>query len=99
MAARAKDLAALITAENGKPTAEALAEVRYAASFLTWFAGEAVRVGGETIPATRADLLRRLGRFEEAVAEYERALALTQSESEQRFLAGRIAECKARSDG
>jgi RNA polymerase sigma-70 factor (ECF subfamily) len=49
------------------------------------------------LPATRADLLRRLGRFAEAVSEYERALALTQSESERRFLAGRIAECRARS--
>jgi RNA polymerase sigma-70 factor (ECF subfamily) len=51
------------------------------------------------LPATRADLLRRLERFDEAVGEYERALALTQSDSEQRFLAGRIAECKARSRG
>src|SRR5580698_2399112 len=31
--------AALCTRENGKPTAESLAEVRYAASFLAWFAG------------------------------------------------------------
>jgi RNA polymerase sigma-70 factor (ECF subfamily) len=49
------------------------------------------------LPATRADLLRRLGRFDEAASEYERALALTQSETEQAFLAGRIAECRARS--
>ncbi len=48
-------LAALITAEHGKPLAEALAEVRYAASFFEWFAGEAVRVYGETIPASRTD--------------------------------------------
>ena len=46
-------LAAVITAENGKPTSESIAEVRYAASFLEWFAGEAVRMYGETIPATR----------------------------------------------
>jgi succinate-semialdehyde dehydrogenase/glutarate-semialdehyde dehydrogenase len=50
-----RGLAALITAENGKPIAESIAEVRYAASFLAWFAGEAVRMYGETIPATRAD--------------------------------------------
>jgi succinate-semialdehyde dehydrogenase/glutarate-semialdehyde dehydrogenase len=48
-------LAALITAENGKPLADATAEVRYSASFFAWFAGEAVRSYGETIPAGRAD--------------------------------------------
>lgn len=48
-------LAAIITAEGGKPLAEAAAEVRYAASFFAWFAGEAPRIYGETIPATRAD--------------------------------------------
>ncbi|HWO20260.1 MAG TPA: NAD-dependent succinate-semialdehyde dehydrogenase [Kofleriaceae bacterium] len=44
-------LAALCVRENGKPTREALAEVRYAASFLTWFAAEAERIYGETIPS------------------------------------------------
>jgi len=52
---RERELGALITAENGKPLAEAVGEVRYAASFLEWFAGEAVRVYGETLPATRSD--------------------------------------------
>jgi succinate-semialdehyde dehydrogenase/glutarate-semialdehyde dehydrogenase len=47
-------LASLCTAENGKPIAESVAEVRYAASFFAWFAGEAERSYGETIPATRA---------------------------------------------
>jgi len=45
------------------------------------------------LPATRADLLRRLGRFAEARAEYERALALTANRAEQTFLARRIEEC------
>jgi succinate-semialdehyde dehydrogenase/glutarate-semialdehyde dehydrogenase len=45
-------LAALCTAENGKPLAESAAEVRYAASFLEWFAAEGQRAYGETIPAT-----------------------------------------------
>jgi len=45
-------LAELCTRENGKPLKEAVAEVRYAASFLAWFAGEAERGYGETIPAT-----------------------------------------------
>ncbi len=55
MRADERGLGALITAENGKPLAEAIAEVRYAASFFEWFAGEAVRITGELVPATRAD--------------------------------------------
>lgn len=43
---RAGDLARVITLEMGKPLDEALGEVRYAASYLRWFAEEAVRVGG-----------------------------------------------------
>jgi RNA polymerase sigma-70 factor, ECF subfamily len=42
--------------------------------------------------AAKADLLRRLGRFPEAKASYEKALALTQQEPEQRFLKRRLAE-------
>jgi RNA polymerase sigma-70 factor (ECF subfamily) len=40
--------------------------------------------------STRADLCRRLGRIEEAKASYERALSLTQQETERRFLEGRL---------
>ncbi len=46
-----EDLAKLIVAENGKPLKEAEGEVVYAASFLEWFAGEAERTYGVTIPA------------------------------------------------
>jgi RNA polymerase sigma-70 factor (ECF subfamily) len=42
--------------------------------------------------AARADLLRRLGRYDEARAAYERAAALTTNEPERTFLIGRIAE-------
>jgi succinate-semialdehyde dehydrogenase/glutarate-semialdehyde dehydrogenase len=52
MLADEQRLAALCTRENGKPLQEAVAEVRYAASFLTWFAGEAERAYGEVIPAS-----------------------------------------------
>ncbi len=45
------------------------------------------------LPSTRADLLRRLGRFAEARGEYERALVLTANRAEQAYLARRIAEC------
>ncbi|MFO1251508.1 MAG: NAD-dependent succinate-semialdehyde dehydrogenase [Inhella sp.] len=48
----AADLAALMTAEQGKPLAEAKGEVLYAASFLDWYAEEGKRVYGETIPAS-----------------------------------------------
>lgn len=46
------DLGLLMTAEQGKPLAEALGEVDYAASFIQWFAEEARRVYGEVIPAS-----------------------------------------------
>jgi RNA polymerase sigma-70 factor (ECF subfamily) len=50
--------------------------------------------GYHLLPATRADLLRRLGRREEAVTAYERALALAPTESERRYLRRRIAEAR-----
>ena len=46
------DLATLITLENGKPAADANGEVVYAAGFFEWFAEEAPRAYGETIPAS-----------------------------------------------
>ncbi len=49
--AHADDLAQLMTAEQGKPLAEARGEALYAASFVEWFAEEAKRVYGETVPA------------------------------------------------
>ncbi len=48
----ADDLARIMTAEQGKPLAEAKGEVGYAASFIEWFAEEAKRIYGETIPTT-----------------------------------------------
>jgi predicted RNA polymerase sigma factor len=45
------------------------------------------------LPSTRADLLRRLGRFADARAEYERALSLTANRAQQAFIGRRIAEC------
>ena len=50
--AHADDLARIMTAEQGKPLAEARGEVIYGASFIEWFAEEAKRVYGETIPTT-----------------------------------------------
>ncbi len=44
------DLARIMTAEQGKPLAEAKGEVAYGASFVEWFAEEAKRVNGETLP-------------------------------------------------
>ena len=48
----ADDLARIMTAEQGKPLAEAKGEVTYGASFIEWFAEEARRVYGETVPTT-----------------------------------------------
>jgi len=51
----ADDLARIMTAEQGKPLAEARGEVAYGASFLEWFAEEARRIYGETVPTTDAN--------------------------------------------
>lgn len=48
-------LAPLMTAEQGKPLAEARGEIMYAASFIEWFAEEAKRIYGDTIPAAKAN--------------------------------------------
>jgi len=47
-----EDLARIMTLEQGKPLHEARGEIRYAASFIEWFAEEGKRVYGETIPQT-----------------------------------------------
>lgn len=49
------DLALIMTSEQGKPLTESRGEISYAASFVEWFADEARRVYGETIPATQSD--------------------------------------------
>jgi succinate-semialdehyde dehydrogenase/glutarate-semialdehyde dehydrogenase len=55
MVENADDLARLMTAEQGKPLAEAKGEVNYAASFYEWFGEEGRRVYGEVIPSPAAD--------------------------------------------
>ncbi|WP_456389418.1 NAD-dependent succinate-semialdehyde dehydrogenase [Profundibacter sp.] len=55
MVENADDLATILTAEMGKPVAEAHGEIIYGASFIEWFAEEAKRVYGETIPGHQAD--------------------------------------------
>jgi succinate-semialdehyde dehydrogenase/glutarate-semialdehyde dehydrogenase len=55
MIANRDDLARLMTTEQGKPLSEARGEVIYAASFLEWFAEEAKRVYGDTIPGHQTD--------------------------------------------
>jgi succinate-semialdehyde dehydrogenase / glutarate-semialdehyde dehydrogenase len=56
--AAADDLAAILTAEQGKPLPEAKGEILFGAAFIEWYAEEAKRVYGETIPAPAGD--RRL---------------------------------------
>jgi succinate-semialdehyde dehydrogenase/glutarate-semialdehyde dehydrogenase len=55
MVANADDLGAILTAEMGKPLAEAKGEILYGASFIEWFAEEAKRVYGETVPGHQRD--------------------------------------------
>lgn len=51
----ADDLAVILTAEMGKPLAEAKGEILYGASFVEWFGEEAKRIYGDTIPAPQRD--------------------------------------------
>jgi succinate-semialdehyde dehydrogenase/glutarate-semialdehyde dehydrogenase len=55
MMANQDDLGMILTAEMGKPLAEAKGEIAYGASFVEWFAEEAKRVYGETIPGHQRD--------------------------------------------
>ena len=55
MLSQQRELAELMTQEQGKPLKAAMNEVKYAADFLLWFAEEAKRVYGETIPSARSD--------------------------------------------
>ena len=50
-----EDLAQILTAEQGKPLAEARGEIAYGASYIEWFAEEAKRIYGDTIPAPSDD--------------------------------------------
>lgn len=50
-----EDLARILTAEQGKPLAEARAEIAYGASYVEWFAEESKRIYGDVIPAPGAD--------------------------------------------
>ncbi|WP_411196621.1 NAD-dependent succinate-semialdehyde dehydrogenase, partial [Rhizobium sp.] len=55
MVANADELAAILTAEMGKPFPEARGEILYAAAYIEWYAEEAKRIYGETIPAPSQD--------------------------------------------
>ncbi|MCB8838053.1 NAD-dependent succinate-semialdehyde dehydrogenase [Aurantimonas sp. VKM B-3413] len=55
MVEHADDLATILTAEQGKPLAEAKGEILYGASFIEWFAEEAKRLYGETVPGHQRD--------------------------------------------
>jgi len=55
MIAAQEDLAQILTAEQGKPLAEARGEIAYGASYIEWFSEEAKRIYGDTIPAPSGD--------------------------------------------
>ncbi len=50
-----QDLATILTAEQGKPLAEAMGEIAYGANYIEWFAEEAKRIYGDVIPAPGGD--------------------------------------------
>ncbi|WP_417617261.1 NAD-dependent succinate-semialdehyde dehydrogenase [Parasphingorhabdus sp.] len=56
MLAHEQDLAKILTAEMGKPLAEAVGEIRYGASYLEWYAEEAKRIYGDVIPHASGDV-------------------------------------------
>ncbi|WP_425472184.1 RNA polymerase sigma factor [Streptomyces cyaneus] len=58
-------------------------------------ADEGDLAGYHLLPATRADLLRRSGRMDEAAEAYRRALELVENDAERRFLEKRLAECRS----
>ncbi|HTL41015.1 MAG TPA: NAD-dependent succinate-semialdehyde dehydrogenase [Pseudolysinimonas sp.] len=62
---RADELAEILTAEQGKPLAEAKGEVLYGAGFIEWFAEESKRLYGETIPTNNPN--RRMSTIRSAV--------------------------------
>ncbi|WP_142663754.1 NAD-dependent succinate-semialdehyde dehydrogenase [Paracoccus laeviglucosivorans] len=65
MLAHSDDLALILTMEQGKPLAEAKGEIAYGASFVKWFAAEALRLDGSVIPAPTGD--RRILTLKEPV--------------------------------
>ncbi|MET4898414.1 NAD-dependent succinate-semialdehyde dehydrogenase [Sphingomonadaceae bacterium jetA1] len=68
MLAHGDDLAAIMTAEQGKPLAEARGEIRYAAGFVEWFAEEGKRIYGDVIPPNAAG--RRILTFKQPVGVF-----------------------------
>lgn len=63
--ANSEDLARILTLEQGKPISEARAEIGYGNAFIKWFAEEARRISGSTIPSPTAD--RRIIALKEPV--------------------------------
>jgi succinate-semialdehyde dehydrogenase/glutarate-semialdehyde dehydrogenase len=55
MMAHQEDLAQILTAEQGKPLAEARGEIAYGANYIEWFSEEATRIYGDTIPEPSSD--------------------------------------------
>mgnify|MGYP000986035342 CR=1 FL=1 len=71
MLENADALAEILTLEQGKPLAEARGEILYAASFIEWFAEEAKRIYGDTIPSHKPDA--RIVVTKEPIGEIGRA--------------------------
>jgi RNA polymerase sigma-70 factor, ECF subfamily len=97
---RLRDLLPSAVVELNRAVAVAMADGPAAGLALV----DALDAGGQLtgyhlLEATRADLLRRLGRFDEAAARYRDALALAATEPERRYLTRRLAEVSAAQAG
>ena len=62
MVSHTDELATIMTIEQGKPLPEAKGEIAYAASYVKWFAEEAMRINGEILPAASANTQIRVSR-------------------------------------
>jgi succinate-semialdehyde dehydrogenase / glutarate-semialdehyde dehydrogenase len=96
--ANVEDLATLMTAEQGKPLAEAKGEIAYAASFIEWFAEEGKRLYGDVIPGHQADkrilVLRQPVGVVAAITPWNFPLAMITRKAAPALAAGCTFVCK-----
>src|ERR1700737_621626 len=101
MLANQDDLAILMTAEQGKPLAEAKGEIAYAASFIEWFAEEGKRLYGDIIPGHQADkrilVLRQPVGVVAAITPWNFPAAMITRKAGPALAAGCTLVCKPRS--
>jgi succinate-semialdehyde dehydrogenase / glutarate-semialdehyde dehydrogenase len=97
-----EDLAMIMTMEQGKPLAEALGEVDYSSSFTEFFAEEAKRIYGDTIPGPRADgrivVIKQASGVVAAITPWNFPMAMITRKVSPALAAGCAVVCKPASD-